>query len=60
MREIYLTQGKVTQVDDEDFEWLMRYNWYTRLDNEIWYAVRSKYINGKYYHITMHRDFNVI
>jgi hypothetical protein len=50
MREIYLTQGKVTQVD---FEWLMRY---TRLDNEIWYAVRSKYINGKYYHITMHRE----
>jgi hypothetical protein len=28
MREISLTQGKVAQVDDEDFEWLSQWKWH--------------------------------
>lgn len=27
MKEIQLTQGKVTLVDDEDFDWLNQYSW---------------------------------
>lgn len=28
MKEIQLSQGKVTQVDDIDYEWLMQWKWY--------------------------------
>jgi len=28
MKEIELTQGKKTIVDDEDFDWLSTYDWY--------------------------------
>lgn len=28
MKQIYLTQGKITLVDDEDYDLLMRFNWF--------------------------------
>lgn len=59
-KEIPLTQGKTTIVDDEDFEMLNQFKWYYHRD---WrsphrgYAVRnSLYIKGEKRHqIVMHR-----
>lgn len=28
MKEIKLTNGMITLIDEEDYEWLMKYNWY--------------------------------
>jgi hypothetical protein len=60
MKEIQLTKGKVTFVDDKDFEWLNQWKWqankqtYKNITN--FYAVRSgKRINGKRLGIKMHR-----
>ena len=48
MREIQLTQGKVAQVDDEDFEELNRYKWFARKSRNTYYAGRnSAYVAGK-------------
>jgi hypothetical protein len=43
MKEIKLTEGYVTQVDDEDYEWLMQYNWKSHkyYDNPAVYAIRT-------------------
>ena len=30
MKEIKLSRGYVTHVDDEDYDWLMQYTWHTR------------------------------
>jgi hypothetical protein len=38
MRLIPLTRGKFAQVDDEDYEWLMEYNWQARHVQNVWYA----------------------
>src|SRR5215469_10504679 len=45
MKEIPLTQGKVTFVDDEDYEWISAYKWYAykHPQETIWYAARSEY-----------------
>lgn len=40
MREIPLTQGKFALVDDDDFEWLIRFNWQAVLLKGKWYARR--------------------
>ena len=53
MKEIPLTQGKVAQVDDEDFEWLNQWRWCFHGDG---YAERrSARISGKSHIIFMHR-----
>lgn len=42
MREIQLTQGQVALVDDEDYERVNKYKWYTyRNTSGILYAARS-------------------
>lgn len=52
MKEIKLTQGKVTLVDDEDFEWLSQWKWCIGNDG---YAVRAIRLNGKQKTLFMHR-----
>jgi hypothetical protein len=32
MKEIPLSNGLTAKVDDEDYEWLSRYNWYAYYD----------------------------
>ena len=34
MKEIPLGNGQSAKVDDEDYEWLSRYNWYAYHDPE--------------------------
>lgn len=55
-KKIALTQGKVAIVDDEDFECLNKYKWYTRKDSRhTFYAARnSERVNGKSHTIRMH------
>jgi len=45
MKEIKLTQGLVTFVDDDDFDKVNKYKWFARKSNGIYYA--SSYI-GKW------------
>ena len=42
MREIQLTRGFVTQVDDEDYEWLNRWKWMAQKGTKTFYATRRK------------------
>ena len=41
MKEIKLTQGKVTLVDDEDYEWLNSFKWYAGKHRNTFYALRA-------------------
>ncbi len=53
MKEIQLTRGKVTSVDDEDYEYLSQWKWQA---HRAGYACRSKIINGKKETFQMHRE----
>lgn len=56
MKTIPLTQGKVTLVDDEDYEELNRYKWHAHSNSYTFYARRNVPIgNGKRTTILMHR-----
>ena len=58
MKQIKLTQGQVTQVDDEDFEYLNQFNWYALYDpgTKSFYATRNcPRLFGKQKKIKMHR-----
>lgn len=60
-KQITLTQGKFTIVDDEDFEWLNQWKWCANKIHNIWYAIRGlihseKIANGKHICILMHRQ----
>ena len=46
MKEIKLTQGKVTQVDDDVFDYLNQFNWYAEKGYNTYYAARKITING--------------
>jgi hypothetical protein len=55
-KEIQLTKGKVTIVDDEDFEYLNQWKWSTNSAKpERFYAWRNKRIDGKVSMIYLHR-----
>ena len=51
-KEIPLTQGAVTIVDDTDYDWLNQWSWYLSTGG---YAQRSVYTGSGYTTIFMHR-----
>jgi len=57
MKEIKLNQGKFTQVDDEDYEYLNQWKWYIAINKSRLYVIRKSNKNeickGKT--ILMHR-----
>lgn len=55
MKEIELTQGKVTLVDDEDFEYLNQFNWYAAKFKNTFYAQRGICVGKRINIIKMHR-----
>jgi len=56
MKEIPLTQGKVAQVDDADFEWLNQWKWTLRTSRSgTDYAYRESYEADGAHTIYMHR-----
>lgn len=46
MKEIPLTQGKVAQVDDEDYDFLMQWKWYASKSRQTYIARRSIAVIG--------------
>ncbi len=54
MKEIPLTQGLVTVVDDEDYGFLMQWRWYAAKSGQTYYAVRHM-IGGTRRLVRMHR-----
>lgn len=56
MKEISLTQGKITLVDDSDYVYLSQYRWYAKKSRKCWYAVRNiPTLNHKQTTMRMHR-----
>lgn len=56
MKEIELSQGMVTMVDDEDFEWLNQWKWYVHKSHNTYYAHRNENTaDGKRRTVIMHR-----
>lgn len=57
MKNILLSQGKVTIVDANEYERLNKFKWYAHLDKQHWYVERNSLIkNGKRFTIRMHRE----
>lgn len=55
MKEIKLNAGYSTFVDDDDYEWLSQYDWFTTKSNKKLYVKRVDR-NGKRKFILMHRE----
>jgi len=56
MKEIILTRGYTTIVDDDVFKWASNYRWTTLVTKYGTYAVRKTKIDGKIKSILMHRE----
>jgi len=56
MKEINLTQNKITLVDDEDFKYLNQYHWHTRKMGNTFYAGRNIKTEKGQRIILMHRE----
>lgn len=60
MKQIELTRGMSTMVDDEDFEWLNQYNWFAHKRRTKMYAARTVWLEEggekKSKTISMHRE----
>jgi len=57
MKEIPLTKGYVALVDDEDYEWLMQWKWFSMVQKSghVSAARNAKTVGGKRGTIRMHR-----
>lgn len=56
MKQIQLTQDKVTVVDDADFDWLSQWKWFAHFNFYNWYAARTVWqLDGKSHTVKMHR-----
>ena len=55
MKEIELTKGYKTQVDDEDYEYLSQFTWHVLDNHGTFYARTAKKINNRVYCTYMHR-----
>ncbi len=55
MKEIKLTQGMTTKVDDEDYEWLSQWKWFAKESRGGYYAARSIRHGKQVETIRMHR-----
>ncbi len=55
MKLIPLTKGLFAQVDDEDYDMLMRHKWQAHKSRNTYYANSAIYENGKQIYLTMHR-----
>lgn len=53
MKKIPLTKGQVALVDDEDYEMVSRYKWYTQDINKTLYAQRMIVTKGTGKRVTM-------
>lgn len=54
-KEIPLSRGMSTIVDDDDYEWLSQWKWYAGKSATLFYAVRNVWRNGKIHQVRMHR-----
>jgi len=55
-KELPLTRGQVTIVDDENYEWLARHKWQARKDYNTFYAVRNMRTATGWRTLLMHRE----
>lgn len=55
MKEIPLSQNKVTIVDDEDYEFLNQWKWYAIRDHNNYYAARSIHVKDKCHQVRIHK-----
>jgi hypothetical protein len=56
MKEILLTQDKITLVDDEDYEWLNQWKWCTQKGKYTSYAMRGVWDGQRERQLRMHRE----
>lgn len=60
MKEIKITKGQVAIVDDEDYNFLNRFNWCASKCGNSYYAVSHYHHKGKKYKHYMHRVIMMI
>lgn len=60
MKQIQLTKGYFTTVDDQDFDYLSQFNWGVQINRKRKYAYRKFWdsITRKSYTMYMHRDLH--
>lgn len=50
MKELKLSQNKITLVDDEEYDVLIKFNWFATLNGNKWYAVVRRFYKPLYLH----------